>query len=159
MTSNLGASNITDRKRLGFTASDGISQDEIKSAVLSELKKSFKPELLNRIDETIVFTQLSKDEIHLVAKHMLEHVKGRLFALGVTLLVTDDAIALLADKSFDALYGARPLRRAIQSEWEDALSERFLDGRLREGQTVTIGVEGEAFTFDVKEEQHASDGS
>jgi ATP-dependent Clp protease ATP-binding subunit ClpC len=149
MTSNLGASNITDRKRLGFTASEGMSQEEIKSAVLSELKKAFKPELLNRIDETIVFTQLSKEEIHLVARYMLEQVKERLSALGVTLEAEDDAITLLTDKSFDALNGARPLRRAIQSEWEDALSERFLDGRLKEGQTVTIGVEDKEFTFDI----------
>jgi len=149
MTSNLGASNITDRKRLGFTSSEGISQGEIKSAVLSELKKAFKPELLNRIDETIVFTQLSKDEIHLVARNMLDQVKERLSALGVTLEATDDAVALLAEKSFDIANGARPLRRAIQSEWEDALSERFLDGRLKADQTVTIGVKDDAFLFEV----------
>lgn len=152
MTSNLGASSITDRNRLGFTASDSISQSDIQSSVMSELKKAFKPELLNRIDETIVFTQLSKEDIKQVAGRMLVQVKARLEAMEVTLEATDEALAFLTEKGYDPVNGARPLRRAIQTEWEDALSERLLDGRLKAGQTVTIGVaDGEfVFTIDAK---------
>ena len=149
MTSNLGASSITDRKRLGFTASENMTQAEIKSSVMAELKKAFKPELLNRIDETIVFTQLSKDEILLVAGHMLEQVKERLAALGVTLEASAEAVALLADKGYDSVNGARPLRRAMQSEWEDPLSERLLDGRLQKNQTVAIAAAADSFTFSI----------
>ncbi len=149
MTSNLGAANITDRKQLGFSINPDNNQsaEEIQRAVLSELKRAFKPELLNRIDETIVFTQLSQTEIRQVADRMTELVRERLSSMGVTLVVSEDALDLLAKKGYDPHYGARPLRRAIQTEWEDALSERLLDGRIQAGHTVTIDVADGLFTF------------
>jgi ATP-dependent Clp protease ATP-binding subunit ClpC len=150
MTSNLGAASITERKRLGFSSEDGQTQEDIRGAVMAELKRSFKPELLNRIDETIVFTQLSKDEVCQVAERMLEQVRQRLQGAGVELETDRPALELLVEKSYDPVYGARPLRRAIQSEWEDALSERLLDGRLKAGQTAEIKIEDGSFMFEVK---------
>ena len=150
MTSNLGASSITERKRLGFAdGGDGVRPpDEIRAEIMSELKKTFKPELLNRIDETIVFTQLGREDIREVASRMLEQVKERLDGIGVTLEADGSALDLIAQKGYDPVYGARPLRRAIQSEWEDALSERVLDGRVKPGQTVTVRAEKDEFVFD-----------
>ncbi|MCL2085124.1 MAG: AAA family ATPase [Oscillospiraceae bacterium] len=150
MTSNLGASNITERKRLGFAPDGGEARSagDIRSAVLSELKKTFKPELLNRIDETIVFTQLGREEIREVASRMFEQIKSRVEGLGITLEADDSALDLIASKGYDPVYGARPLRRAIQSEWEDALSERILDGRVKAGRTVVIRAGDGEFIFE-----------
>ncbi|GHV09071.1 negative regulator of genetic competence ClpC/MecB [Clostridia bacterium] len=145
MTSNLGASSITDRKRLGFNAGDG--QMNIRAEVMSELKRTFKPELLNRIDEPIVFTQLGREEIRQVAERMFESVAERLKALGVELKIDDNALNLIAEKGYDPVYGARPLRRAIQSAWEDPLSEKLLDGSLKAGESVTIGVKDGEFVI------------
>ncbi|GHV18043.1 ATP-dependent Clp protease ATP-binding subunit ClpC [Clostridia bacterium] len=149
MTSNLGAAAISERKRLGFNAETEQSSANIKAEVMAELKRTFKPELLNRIDETIVFTQLGHEEIRLVAERMFAVVAERLKALGVELSADGAALDLIAKKGYDPVYGARPLRRAIQSAWEDPLSEKLLDGSLQAGQSVRIGADekGEEFTF------------
>ncbi|MDR2357988.1 MAG: ATP-dependent Clp protease ATP-binding subunit [Oscillospiraceae bacterium] len=141
MTSNAGARNITEKRaKLGFTAGEDASGgfDAIKEAVMAELKRVFKPEFLNRIDETIVFRQLTKDDIRKISAKMLDTVKDRIGAMGVEIAVEDSALDALSEKGFDPVYGARPLRRAIQSAVEDAAAEKLLDGGIKSGDRVTI---------------------
>ncbi|MEL4106231.1 ATP-dependent Clp protease ATP-binding subunit [Oscillospiraceae bacterium WX1] len=143
MTSNVGARNITDKqKKLGFAPAGGDSEltkfENIKSAVMEELRRTFKPEFLNRIDETIVFHQLSRENIKEISAKMLATVVGRIKAMGIVMTVDESALGLLAERGFDPVYGARPLRRAIQSAVEDAAAEKILDGSIKEGDTVTV---------------------
>ena len=145
MTSNVGAKNITaaDTARLGF---DGGEQENdeakrfarIHEAVMAELKRTFRPEFLNRIDETIVFRQLDEEDIRKIARRMLEVTGGRMAQQGITLQADDDAVAALAKDGFDAQYGARPLRRAIQNTVEDAVAELMLEGKLLDGDTAHV---------------------
>ena len=145
MTSNVGAKNITaaDTARLGF---DGGEQENdeakrfarIREAVMAELKRTFRPEFLNRIDETIVFRQLDEEDIRKIARRMLEVTGGRMAQQGITLQADDDAVAALAKAGFDAQYGARPLRRAIQNTVEDAVAELMLEGKLLDGDTAHV---------------------
>ncbi|NLA87936.1 MAG: AAA domain-containing protein, partial [Clostridiales bacterium] len=145
MTSNVGARNITDKqKKLGFAP---ISDNEeardfenIKSAVMEELKRTFKPEFLNRVDETIVFHQLSRENILEISAKMLQIVIARVKTMGIYMTADDAAVALLAEKGFDPVYGARPLRRAIQNAVEDAAAEKILEGTIKEGDKVTVTV-------------------
>ena len=146
MTSNAGARNITEKRaKLGFETcaeDDGKAEHEyIYEAVMEEVKRLFKPEFLNRIDEIIVFHKLSRDNINEICGKMLETVKERMDALGVGMTVDDDAVALLADKGFDPVYGARPLRRAIQNAVDDTVAEKLLDGSVKSGDTVMITAE------------------
>lgn len=142
MTSNIGARNITDKqKTLGFSdgesKSDGIKGiEEIRTLVMKDLKNTFRPEFLNRIDETIVFHQLSREDIKKIAGNMLEIVAKRLETIGITLSVTPEALEKLAEDGFDPTYGARPLRRTIQSTIEDGAAEKLLDGSLKSGDTA-----------------------
>ncbi len=132
MTSNLGARSITEPNRLGFMAEADRAQSDstIRSAVLSELKKAFRPEFLNRVDEVIVFRQLSREEIRSIAQKMLSVVSDRISKLGIVLKVEDSALDFISQKGYDPVYGARPLRRVIQTEIEDALAEKILDGSV-----------------------------
>jgi len=143
MTSNAGARNITDsRTKLGFNSSDDDEKDseyeQIREAVMEEVKRLFKPEFLNRIDETIVFHKLSEENIKEICEKMLEIVKGRMKDVGINMSVDESAIELLAQKGFDPVYGARPLRRAIQNAVEDTVAERMLEGKIKEGDEITI---------------------
>ena len=143
MTSNVGARNISEkRKQFGFSGveneSDTASAEEIKESVMSDLKKAFRPEFLNRVDEIIVFHQLTREQIKQIAENMLRSVTERVQTLGVTLEFTDSAVGKLADVGFDPVYGARPLRRAIQSAIEDAAAEQLLDGSLKEGDHALV---------------------
>ena len=149
LTSNVGAARITAKgSRLGFSAAerkDGETRplEELRAAVLEDLKKVFRPEFLNRLDETIVFTQLGRAEIQAIARRMLERVGERMRALGVTLRFTDAALAVLADQGFDPDYGARPLRRTIRAQVEDVAAEKLLSGAVQAGDTVLVdGSEG-----------------
>ena len=149
LTSNVGAARITARgSRLGFSAAerkDGETRplEELRAAVLEDLKKVFRPEFLNRLDESIVFTQLGRAEIQAIARRMLERVGERMRALGVTLRFTDAALAVLADQGFDPDYGARPLRRTIRAQVEDVAAEKLLSGAVQAGDTVLVdGSEG-----------------
>lgn len=147
LTSNVGAKKITERKKqLGFSANEGNSEiasaDEIRDAVMSDLKKTFKPEFLNRVDEIIVFHQLSRGNIKEIAGIMLETVKKRVSNMGITLNVDDSALDILADKGFDPIYGARPLRRTIQSEIEDGIAEKMLEGTINSGSSITAAGSG-----------------
>ena len=146
MTSNIGARLITAQKgqKLGFATSDDNgerSYEQIKSDVLGELKKHFRPEFLNRIDDMIVFHQLGEDEIKKIASLMLDTLKKRLAQNGVSAEFTDEAIAHIAKEGFDPIYGARPLRRAIQSKIEDLLAEKMLENNIKSGDSVTVDVD------------------
>ena len=149
MTSNVGARLITDKqKSLGFAQDEKEEkQEDIRSLVLGELKKVFRPEFLNRVDDIIVFHKLSQDEIKQIAGKMLDTLAQRLAAMNISITFTDEAITAIADKGFDDSYGARPLRRAIQSEIEDALSEKMLDGEIKENSSVTCDCKDGKFTF------------
>ena len=143
MTSNVGAKNITAANvpTLGFAADtddDKAQFERIRQAVMAELKRTFKPEFLNRIDETIVFRQLTEDDIVQIARRMLDVTGKRMAQQGITLTADDDAVAALAKDGFDAQYGARPLRRTIQNVVEDAVAEQMLEGRLTSGDTARI---------------------
>ena len=148
MTSNVGARNITDKAApLGFSAADGAEKaaDEgrIRDAVMADLRRTFKPEFLNRIDETIVFHRLTREEIREIAGHMLDSVGERMRSLGIELTATDAALDKLAEVGFDPVYGARPLRRAIQSRVEDTVAEDMLEGKISSGSKVTIDLDGD----------------
>ena len=144
MTSNVGARNITAAdKPLGFDgreteADEKARFDRIKQAVMDELRRTFKPEFLNRIDETIVFRQLTEEDIRRIAQRMLEITGKRMAQQGITLLADDEAVTALAKDGFDPQYGARPLRRAIQNEVEDAVAEQMLEGKLKYGDTAKV---------------------
>ncbi|NLU24275.1 MAG: ATP-dependent Clp protease ATP-binding subunit [Clostridiales bacterium] len=146
MTSNLGARNITSQTgKLGFDGGEkGKGSDEerhfaeVKEAVMAEVRRTFRPEFLNRIDETIVFRPLSQADIQEIAKRMLTVTGKRMTQQGITLEADDEAVAALAKDGFNPQYGARPLRRAIQNEVEDAVAELMLEGRLKSGDTAHI---------------------
>lgn len=147
MTSNVGASKITDEKQtLGFGQNDGKPLS-IEELVMPDLKRTFKPEFLNRLDDIIVFNQLDEDDIKEIARRMLKSLQKRTEDLGITLSFTDDAIDELAKEGFDKIYGARPLRRAIQSKIEDRLSELILDKTITENSTCTVDYKDNNFTF------------
>ena len=149
MTSNVGARMITDKqKSLGFAQEEKAQkQEDIRSLVMGELKKVFRPEFLNRVDDIIVFNKLTQDEIKQIAGKMLETLSKRLAAMDITITFTDAAITAIADKGFDDSYGARPLRRAIQSEIEDVLSEKLLDGEIKANSAVTCDYRDGGFVF------------
>ena len=153
MTTNLGTRDINKGVLTGFQTADNSTHDysRMKSKVAEELKQHFRPEFLNRVDDTIVFPPLTKPEIARIVDLMIAKLAKRMEAQDMRLQLTDEARELLADVGFDPVLGARPLRRAIQREIEDALSERILFGELQPGQVVTVGVSGEGkdrkFTF------------
>lgn len=136
MTSNLGAQRLTEKKKtLGFSATgeEERSYEETKNLIMQDLKRRFRPEFLNRIDDTIVFRSLTPADIRTIAGHMLESVQKRLAELGVELMVEDEALDALCEEGYDAEYGARPLRRTIQSRVEDTAAERMLEGVITKG--------------------------
>ncbi|HEY2074602.1 MAG TPA: AAA family ATPase, partial [Gaiellaceae bacterium] len=142
MTSNIGAASISKNQSFGFSIGDesGLSYDEMKSRVMGELKKVFRPELLNRIDEIIVFHKLAKEEIKtIIDLRGLKHLREQMAARGVTVELTDEAKDLLVEKGYDPAMGARPLRRAIQRYIEDPLADYVLGAQLEEGSTVLVG--------------------
>ncbi len=148
MTSNVGARKITDKKiSFGFVEAADDGNSDIKSAVLEELKNTFRPEFLNRVDDIIVFSKLTSTEIEEIANKMLVGLKKRLSALNIEFCWDDGVKRALADKGFDAVYGARPLRREIQSKIEDALSEKILDGSIKNGDTVNCTYSDGEFKF------------
>src|ERR1700756_2550476 len=141
MTSNLGAAQISKNTGFGFTVGDesGLSYDEMKSRVMGELKKVFRPELLNRIDEIIVFHKLSKEEITTIVDLQLKRLREQMATHEVAIELTDDAKELLVDKGYDPAMGARPLRRAIQRFIEDPLADFVLGRELEPGSTILVG--------------------
>ncbi|MBE7063012.1 MAG: ATP-dependent Clp protease ATP-binding subunit [Ruminococcaceae bacterium] len=141
MTSNVGARQITERKQLGFGSAEEQAKtnyENIKGNVMGELKKAFRPEFLNRIDDIIVFHPLLQEDIEKIASLMLDTLKKRLLQNEITATFTDATISALAKEGFDPVYGARPLRRAIQSKLEDLFAEEMLDGKISAGDKVTV---------------------
>ncbi|MDO5310346.1 MAG: ATP-dependent Clp protease ATP-binding subunit [Clostridia bacterium] len=158
MTSNLGARQITEHKSLGFSAGvENAERDysDIKSDVMSEVKRAFRPEFLNRLDEIIVFRQLGTEEIKSIAVKMLKQLKGRLADNKIEAEFDDSAIAKIAAEGFDPVYGARPLRREIQSGIEDMIAEKMLEGKISEGDSIRITVKDDKFDVEPKEKQTA----
>ena len=149
MTSNIGARSLTAMgSKLGFSAeerdSDPDAEKKFETAreqVMAELRQTFRPEFLNRIDDIIVFRPLTEEDIREVARRMLKTVSARMETMGIHLDASDEAVAELAKEGFDPKYGARPLRRAIQSKVEDAVAEKMLDGTLKAGDTAKLTVE------------------
>lgn len=152
MTSNVGARLITEKQSsLGFNSENENAEEsekkDIKDLVTGELRKVFRPEFLNRVDDIIVFNKLNKDEIKQIAVKMLKTLENRLDKMNIKISFTDNAISEIADKGFDENYGARPLRRAIQNEIEDPLSEQMLEGKVKDGAVVTCDFADGQFTF------------
>lgn len=147
MTSNVGASKIVDKKAsLGFGEND--ENNDIESLVMGDLKKTFKPEFLNRIDEIIVFNQLEQKDIEEIAKRMLSSLTKRVADLEIELDFTPEAVTAIAEAGFDKVYGARPLRRAIQQKIEDPLSELMLENKIAKGSKCTVDFKNNEFTFE-----------
>lgn len=152
MTSNIGAKLIAgDSKAIGFgTADEGgaLSDSAINDAVMGELKKAFRPEFLNRVDEIIVFNKLTKPQIETIASRLLNQTKTRLQSMDIDMSFSDEVVKMVADKGFDPVYGARPLKRAIQTKVEDPLSEKILDGSVSAGNSYMCTLCGENVKFE-----------
>lgn len=153
MTSNIGAKRIVERKTLGFTPADeaqvfASDQDKIRNDVMEELRQAFRPEFLNRIDEVIVFKQLDFDHVKKIASLMLTDVKTRLADMGVTVTFDESAVEFLAQKGFTKTYGARPLKRAIQTYIEDKASELLLSEEMKKGESYVARKENDAIVFE-----------
>ncbi len=151
MTSNVGARHLTEKQKLlGFAGDVTADESVLKERVLDELKKTFRPEFLNRVDDVIVFNKLTESEIMDIAKLMLENLKLRLRNLNIELSFDDSAVKQISSKGFDPIYGARPLRREIQTSIEDALSEKILDLSIKNGDRVVCRFSDGDFTFTVE---------
>ena len=153
MTSNAGAQSIIEPKRLGFASVEDSKQDydRMKGGVMEEVRRIFKPEFLNRIDETIVFHALGKEHmkkiVTLMAKSLTERCKAQ---MGIELNIKDSVKTYIAQEAYDPKYGARPLRRMIQTRLEDRLAEEILEGRVRPGQPVDVTIRKKEICFVTK---------
>ena len=150
MTSNAGAQAIIEPKKLGFLSGDNEKQDyeRMKSNVMEEVRRLFKPEFLNRIDEIMVFHTLNKENIRKIVGLLLKKLEARCREqLGISLKISDSARDYLAEAGFDSKYGARPLRRAIQTKLEDKLAEEILEGHIRRGDVVRVGLHQKELRF------------
>ena len=153
MTSNLGAKNILNNvTKLGFSSDSdnntGSNDEKIKEKVMAEVKNAFKPEFLNRIDEIIVFKRLTEEDICAISRLMLSNVKKRLNANEMSVEFTDEAVSLISKEGFDPVYGARPLRRAIQSKIEDLIAEKIIDGEIKSGDSIKVDAKDNKIVVD-----------
>ena len=159
MTSNIGARLITEKQqeRLGFATADTENNaaerdfERTKELVMGELKKVFRPEFINRVDDIIVFHKLMHDDIQKIAGKMLEGLKKQLSDMEISLEFTPAAVEAVANAGFDPVYGARPLRRAIRSKIEDPVSEKMLEGAIQAGKSYVCDFKDGQYTFDAKE--------
>jgi ATP-dependent Clp protease ATP-binding subunit ClpC len=159
MTSNLGAQQIGGKANLGFARDDAEeSHERMRSTVMDEVKRTFNPEFLNRIDEVIVFHSLGRKEIEEIVRILLNEVSDRLKEHELDISLTSSAVSLLVERGFDPRMGARPLRRAIQRLIEDPLAEMVLGGKFPSGQMVRVGRRGDEFTFEIKEQEGEKTG-
>ncbi|HPU18364.1 MAG TPA: AAA family ATPase, partial [Bacillota bacterium] len=154
MTSNVGASSIVEPKQLGFAPAGGPSSDydRIRSTVMDSLKRTFRPEFLNRVDEIVVFNKLSDENIRRIAGLMLNDVKKRISSVGINIEFDDSVLDLIAKEGFDPVYGARPLRRAVVRLVEDSVSEAMLSGYIKEGDNVEATVVDGKISYKAKRE-------
>jgi ATP-dependent Clp protease ATP-binding subunit ClpB len=141
MTSNLGSSELLTMSE------DGASQDEIKESVLSILKRSMRPELINRIDDTIVFHQLTREQLGGIVEIQLRHLKTRLADRGISLVVSEEAMRALCEEGYDPQFGARPLKRVIQHKLENAIALGILQGDYEAGDTIEVGYSKDNLVF------------
>lgn len=153
MTSNVGARSIKKQSTLGFAPEGADGYADMRDKVKTELKKRFRPEFLNRVDEIIVFHQLKESDIEQIVELMLRELSGRLKAMDITLEISSPAKRFLAQKGFDQEYGARPLQRVITKEVEDRLSEEILKGAVNSGSRVLVDLTDEKISLKVKEEK------
>jgi ATP-dependent Clp protease ATP-binding subunit ClpC len=148
MTSNLGTSFIGKRTSPGFLAEgDDTSHDRMRDKILDELKRAFRPEFINRVDDIIVFHALSKEDITAIVRLMISRINQQLSDKGLTVEPTDAALDLLVEKGFDRTYGARQLRRTIQKHVEDPLAEAIVRGQFADGARIEVDAEGDNFVF------------
>ena len=158
MTSNVGARLITEKKTIGFDAKDensSMDYETIKKDVLNETRMAFKPEFLNRIDELIVFHKLSLNDLKQITDKMLEKVIERIKKQGLELEITEAAREIIIEKGIDYKYGARPLRRTIQSLVEDKVAETILEGELKEEKKIVLdGEDKEIFVSNWLKTKH-----
>ncbi|MCW6146863.1 ATP-dependent Clp protease ATP-binding subunit [Lactiplantibacillus plantarum] len=156
MTSNLGATTLRDEKSVGFGATDKANDyNAVAATIRATLKQTFRPEFLNRIDETIVFHSLNKEELHEIVKLMSQEIVDRVAQQGIKIKITPAAIDVVAKAGFDPEYGARPIRRALQTEIEDRLSEELLTGAIKVDDQVTIGASKGTITINIKNQPKA----
>ena len=154
MTSNAGAKAIVEPKRLGFVTKEDAQSDykKMKAGVMEEVKQLFRPEFLNRIDETIVFHSLSREELKKIVGLMCRELVGRAKTqLNINLRIRDSVKQYIVQKGSDVKYGARPLRRAVQTELEDKLAEAILGGEIKSGDSVEAGLSKQEIKFFLKE--------
>ncbi len=149
MTSNVGAETVRNAGSLGFVAhKEDTSYNAMRDRLLSEVKKAFRPEFLNRIDDIIVFRSLTKENLQVIVALEVGHVLERLKSRGIEVSLTQEAMDFLIDKGFDPLYGARPLKRVIQRYIEDTLSEEIIAGRFKEGSKLQVVRKGDTLVFE-----------
>ena len=147
MTSNLGSQEIMQMA--------GRPHDEVKDAVMEEVKQHFRPEFINRIDEIVVFNSLGEKAIQKIAGIQVQKLADRVAEQGITLKVTDAALAEIAKAGFDPVFGARPLRREVQDALETPLAQFLLEGKAAEGDTVNVGLNGKELAFSVTKAEEA----
>ncbi len=148
MTSNIGSQEISKRVSMGFTTEeDTKGYDSMKGKVIGELKKTFRPEFLNRVDEVVVFHELEREQLFQICDIMIREVQERLDAMKLKLVLTDAAKSFLVDQGFDKSYGARPLKRSIQRDLEDPLSEEVLKGTFKRNDEILVDVENNEIVF------------
>jgi len=159
MTSNVGAETLKQNKYVGFNLQDGKrDHKDMKDTMLGELKKAFRPEFLNRVDEMIVFHSLDKEELGQIVNLMADQLTKRLSEQDIELVITEAAKARIAEEGYDPEYGARPLRRALQKNVEDRLSEELLKGKVLAGHKVVFDVDEDG-QYTVRAEEPATAGS
>ena len=153
MTSNAGARAIVEPKRLGFTAEgdDAKTYEDMKRSVMDEVKRVFRPEFINRIDDIVVFHQLTRENVSSIARIMLNETIERINeSLGINLIVSDAAVQHIASEGYDPKYGARPLRRVIQTKIEDLMADSVLESKFTHGDTLNIDIKDEKITVKQK---------
>ncbi|NJH96483.1 AAA family ATPase, partial [Staphylococcus agnetis] len=152
MTSNVGAQELQDQRFAGFGGQGGGEDYEtIRKTMMKELKNAFRPEFLNRVDDTIVFHKLSQEELKEIVTMMVNKLTTRLSEQNINIKVTDAAKDQIASEGYDPEYGARPLIRAIQKTVEDNLSELILEGKELDGKDVTVDYDGKSFQYDIQD--------
>ena len=159
MTSNAGARNISSPKQLGFSTGDHKEQEykSIQKGVMEEVKRLFRPEFLNRIDETIVFHPMTKEEIRQIVEILFKKIQKRVKEnMNITLTLTKEAADFMAEKGYNPVYGARPLRRELQSRIEDQLADQILEGKIQNGDLIYIVKNDELIAF-VKEDVYGKE--
>jgi ATP-dependent Clp protease ATP-binding subunit ClpC len=155
MTSNLGTQEF-QRQAIGFSRQEKSEQQRLRSAVDDELKRTFRPEFLNRVDDIVIFQPLAEEHLKKIVDLLILEVEKRLADRNIRLELDDEAKAWLLKRGYEPAYGARPLRRAIQRYVENPLSSRILQGEIKDGEAVVVGVSGDVLSFNTKKKVKAA---